>query len=64
MSLASRRKVVLHADMHLQWPSFKPTPAASSKVRRLRDFGNAKHVPVERSGFILTTGRHCKLDVI
>jgi hypothetical protein len=64
MCLASRCKILLHPKVDLQHPTLKPAPAACSKVRRLSDLWNSQHVPVKRSGFILTPGRHGKLNVV
>jgi hypothetical protein len=64
MCLAGGRKILLHAKVDFQHPTLKPAPTACSKVRRLSDLRNSQRVSVERSGFILTPGRHGKLDVV
>jgi hypothetical protein len=64
MCFASGRKILLHAEVNLQRASLKPTPAACGEIRRLGNLGDLQQVSIERSGFVLAAGRHCKLDVI
>jgi hypothetical protein len=64
MCFASRRNILLHAEVNLQRASLKPTPAAYSEVRRLGNLGDLQQVSIERSGFVLAPGRHRKLDMI
>jgi hypothetical protein len=51
------------AQLSLQL-AFEPTPAAYGEMWRLGDLGNSQHVLVKRPGFILTPGRHCKLNMV
>jgi hypothetical protein len=64
MGLSSRHKILLDAQMNFQRLPLEPTPAAYSEMWRLGDLGNSQHVLVKRPGFILTPGRHCKLNVV
>ena len=63
MSLPSRHKTLLYAQMNFQHPTFEPTPAAYGEMRRLADLRNPQHALVKCPGFIFAPGWHCKLNV-
>src|SRR5262245_14150090 len=64
MSLASRYKITLYAQMNLQRPSFKPAPSTGGEVCGFGNFGDPERLLIERPGLVLAPNRHCKLDMI
>ena len=64
MGLARRTKIFFDPEMDLHVFRLEPGAAASGKLGRFRDFGEAQKVDKEVSGLFLLARRHGKLYVV
>ena len=64
MSFLGGAEVSFGAEVQLQRTALKPTTAASSKIRRLGHFGQAKNFAVKPARQLFTATWHRQLDVI
>jgi hypothetical protein len=64
MGLARRTKICFDAEMDLHVFRLEPGAAASGKLGRFWDFGEAQKVDKEVSGLFLLARRHGKLYVV